>query len=146
MFKLNKLGLLVISVLGLVFLVGCSSNNVPKIDEHTWELVTVQSREAEGQVIAYSSDNSDTFENAVEVNLECTAKNGEISLIDKMQDNTYSGSYDVLSTDRQSLIYKIIVDGTEGTGVSSMTTYSDENQTPTFIVSLGDYTLNFMAK
>lgn len=146
MLKLYKLGLLTISALGFVFLAGCSGNNAPQIDESTWAITTIQSAEAEGQIVACSSDDSEVFENAIEVNFECTAEEGELSLIDKMEDKTYTGSYSLLSSNRESSIYKITLDGTEGTAVSSSTTYNDGNQIPTLIVSLGDYTLNFLAE
>ena len=68
MLKLYKLGLLTISALGFVFLAGCSGNNAPQIDESTWAITTIQSAEAEGQIVACSSDDSEVFENAIEVN------------------------------------------------------------------------------
>jgi len=135
-----------LSILGLLFLAGCGHSDVPQIDEYTWAMTTVQDTEEDGRIIAYGPGGSSAFDNAVEADLECAAKDGELSLIDKAAGRTYAGSYTRLSADSKSSVYEVTVDNVEGTAVSALTTYHDGDETPTLIISLGAYTLNFFAE
>ena len=129
----------------LLLLAGCSSKDitVPKIEDYSWQMTTVQSMEAEGQAVAYGSGNDSTLETAVEILLTCTASDGTITLTDETNGQTYSGTYKLSESDQQTSIYEITVGETEGMAVVSMTTFHDDSQTPTFIISLGDYAMNF---
>lgn len=129
----------------LLLLAGCGSKDstVPKIEDYSWQMTTVQSMEAEGQAVAYGPGNDSTLETAMEILLSCTAADGTITITDETNRQTYSGTYKLTESDQQTSIYKITVGETEGMAVVSMTTYHDDSQTPTFIISLGDYALNF---
>lgn len=132
----------------LLLLAGCGSNGsmdgiVPKIEDYSWQMTTVQSMEAEGQAVAYGPGNDSTLETAVEILLSCTAADGTITITDETNRQTYSGTYKLTETDQQTSTYEVTVGETEGMAVVSMTTYHDDSQTPTFIISLGDYALNF---
>lgn len=129
----------------LLLLAGCGSKDstVPKIEDYSWQMTTVQSMEAEGQAVAYGPGNESTLESAVEILLTCTAADGTITLTDETNGQTYSGTYKLTETDQQTSTYEVTVGETEGMAVVSMTTYHDDSQTPTFIISLGNYALNF---
>ena len=129
----------------LLLLAGCGSKDstVPKIEDYSWQMTTAQSIEAEGQAVAYGPGNNSTLETAVEILLTCTAADGTITLTDETIGQTYSGTYKLTETDQQTSTYEVTVGETEGMAVVSMTTYHDDSQTPTFIISLGDYALNF---
>ena len=129
----------------LLLLAGCGSkgSTVPKIEDYSWRMTTVQSMEAEGQAVAYGTSNDSTQETAVEILLTCTASDGTITPTDETNGQMYSGTYKLTESDQQTSIYEITVGETEGMAVVSMTTYHDDSQTPTFIISLGDYALNF---
>ena len=132
----------------LLLLAGCGSNEskdsaVPKIEDYFWQMTTVQSMEAEGQAIAYGPGNDSNLDTAVEITLTCTATDGTITLIDETHGQTYSGTYKLTESDQQTSTYEVTVGETEGMAVVSMTTYHDNSQTPTFIISLGDHALNF---
>lgn len=129
----------------LLLLAGCGSKDstVPKIEDYSWQMTTVQSMEAEGQAVAYGPGNESTLETAVEILLSCTAADGMITLTDETNGQVYSGTYKLTESDHQSSTYEVTVGETEGMAVVSMTTYHDDSQTPTFIISLGDYALNF---
>ena len=134
----------------LFLLTGCSTNeekqsNLPSIEQYDWAMTTVQSVEAEGQAIAYGPGESSTLDTAVEILLSCTAKTGELTLNDETNGASYSGTYTLTDTSQESLIYEVNVGETEGMAVVAMTTYHDESQVPTLIISLGDYALNFFA-
>ena len=129
----------------LVLLAGCSSK-MPKIDEYTWVMTSVQSMEAGGQAVAYGEKGSSTLEGAKQIELVCEAQGGNLTLTDRTNDRTYTGTYQQSQRDSKSTIYEVNVDGTSGVAVSAMTTYQDGTQDPTLIFNLGDYTVNFFAK
>ena len=129
----------------LVLLTGCSSKT-PKIDEYTWVMTSVQSIEAGGQAVAYGEGGSSTLEGAKQIELVCEAQGGNLTLTDRTNDRTYTGTYQQSQRDSKSTIYEVNVDGTSGVGVATMTTYQDGTQDPTLIFNLGDYTVNFFAK
>lgn len=129
----------------LVLLVGCSSKT-PKIDEYTWVMTSVQSMGAGGQAVAYGEGGSSTLEGAKQIELVCEAQGGNLTLTDRTNDRTYTGTYQQSQRDSKSTIYEVDVDGTSGVAVAAMTTYQDGTQDPTLIFNLGDYTVNFFAK
>lgn len=140
---MKRAGLLL--ALLLVLLTGCSSK-APKIDEYTWVMTSVQSMEAGGQAVAYGEKGSSTLEGAKQIELVCEAQGGNLTLTDRTNDRTYTGTYQQSQRDSKSTIYEVDVDGTSGVAVAAMTTYQDGTQDPTLIFNLGDYTVNFFAK
>ena len=136
---MKRAGLLL--ALLLVLLTGCSSKT-PKIDEYTWVMTSVQSMEAGGQAEGGSS----TLEGTKQIELVCEAQGGNLTLTDRTNDRTYTGTYQQSQRDSKSTIYEVDVDGTSGVAVAAMTTYQDGTQDPTLIFNLGDYTVNFFAK
>lgn len=140
---MKRAGLLL--ALLLVLLTGCSSKT-PKIDEYTWVMTSVQSMEAGGQAVAYGEKGSSTLEGAKQIELVCEAQDGNLTLTDRTNDRTYTGTYQESQRDSKSTIYEVSVDGTSGVAVVAMTTYQDGTQDPTLIFNLWDYTVNFFAK
>lgn len=140
---MKRAGLLL--ALLLVLLTACSSK-APKIDEYTWVMTSVQSMEAGGQAVAYGEGGSSTLEGAKQIELVCEAQGGNLTLTDRTNDRTYTGTYQQSQKDSKSTIYEVNVDGTSGVAVAAMTTYQDGTQDPTLIFNLGDYTVNFFAK
>lgn len=133
----------VIILMLLVFSAGCSNSGISKIDGYTWLMTTVQSMKAEGQAIAYGHGGTSTLETGVEISLECKAEDGNLILTDKTNNQTYTGTYQLVEINLQSVNYEVIIGGTKGTAVVAMTTYHDGSQDPTLIISLNDYALNF---
>ena len=129
----------------LLLLAGCGSKEsaVSKIEDYSWQMTTVQSMEAEGQAIAYGPGNDSTLDTAVEILLTCAATDGTITLTDETNGQTYSGTYKLTETEQQTSTYEVTIGETDGMALVSMTTYHDDSQAPTFIISLGDYALNF---
>lgn len=134
----------------LLFLTGCSAKDgsnasIPSIDQYSWQMTSVQSVEADGQAIAYAPGEASTLDTAFEIILACSAKDGNLLLTDETNGTTYSGTYKISDTSQESVIYEVVVGKTEGMAVVAMTTYHDESQTPTLIIRLDDYALNFFA-
>lgn len=141
---MRKIGLL-FAVL-LLFLTGCNNSQVPKIDEYDWVMTSVQSMDADGQAIAFGERGSSTLSSAKQINMTCKAENGNLTLADQTNNKTYTGTYKLTQTDPKSYIYEVVVDGEEGMAVVAMTSYHDGSQEPTFIINLGDYTINLFAE
>ena len=141
---MRKISLLL--ALSLLFLSGCSSEHVPTVEDYSWIMTSVQSMDADGQVIAFGERGSSTLASAKQVDLTCEAENGNLTLTDQTNDKTYGGTYKLTQKDPQSSIYEVVVDGKEGMAVVAMTTYHDGSQDPTFIINLGDYTINLVAE
>lgn len=140
---MKKTGLLLVFL--LVLLTGCASK-APKIDEYSWVMTSVQSMEAEGQAVAYGERGSSTLEGAKQIELLCEAKDGKLTLTDRTNDRTYTGTYQQSQRDPKSTIYEVEVDGTTGMAAVAMTTYQDGSQDPTLIFNFGDYAVNFFAE
>ncbi len=143
---MKKIGLSVILMFVIALaLSGCSSKDSIKIGNYTWTMTTIQSENADAQVVAYGTDGSSTLETAVLVKLECKAENGVLTLTDNTNNKTYTGSYKLTDTNSDSVIYDVEIGNISGKAVCSLTTYNKENSKPTLIISLDNYTLNFFA-
>lgn len=129
----------------LLLLASCGESSIPEIDTYTWEMTSVQSGEDNGRVIAYGERWSDTavLDDAAELDMNCTAKDGLLTLIDLSNQNTYNGTYTFRSSNSDGSIYDVELDGKEGIAVIGVTTYSDDTSDPTLIINLGDFTINF---
>ncbi|MCF2675922.1 hypothetical protein I6E44_05270 [Pseudoflavonifractor phocaeensis] len=99
---MKRAGLLL--ALLLVLLTGCSSK-APKIDEYTWVMTSVQSMEAGGQAVAYGEKGSSTLEGAKQIELVCEAEGGNLTLTERTNDRTYTGTYQQSQRDSKSTIY-----------------------------------------
>jgi len=129
----------------LLLLTSCGNGDIPKIDAYTWQMTSIQSSEANGGVITYgerwSADTSEIA--AAEIDMICTAKDGILTLTDHTNAVTYTGSYTVSSENPDGAIYNVTLNGQEGVAVTGMTTYSDDAKEATFIINLGEHTINF---
>lgn len=140
---MKKAGLLLVFL--LVLLTGCAGK-VPTIDEYSWVMTSVQSMEAGGQAVAYGERGSSTLETAKQIELLCEAEGGNLTLTDRTNHRTYTGTYQRSKDSPQGVIYEVTMEGQEGYAAVGMTTYQDGRQEPTLIFNLGDYAVNFFAE
>ena len=131
----------------LLLLTSCGNSDIPKIDEYTWQMTSIQSSESNGGVIAYGEWwSADIAEGgAAEIDMICTAKDGILTLTDHTNEATYTGSYMINCENPDGVIYNVTLNGQEGVAVTGMTTYSNETKEATFIINLGEYAINFFA-
>ncbi len=129
----------------LLLLTACKKNDIPEIDEYTWQMTSIQSCEANGSVIAYGEEWSagTVKDGAVELDIDCSARDGILTLTDHTNSKTYTGSYTISRENPDGAIYNVTLNGQEGVAVTGMTTYSDDTEEATFIINLGEYTINF---
>ena len=138
---MRKISLLLVFV--LLFASGCSGADVPEIGDHEWVMTSVQSMEEDGQAVAFGERGSSTLPSAEQMEMFCIAENGNLTIDDRTNGKTYSGTYKMIQKDPRSSIYEVDVEGTEGMAVVAMMAYQDGSSEPTFIISLGSYTINF---
>lgn len=132
-----------------LLLTGCSGetkekDSAPKVEDYTWQMASIQSMEAEGQFVAIGPDREEVAEEVPELQLICAAIDGALSLSDETNGESYTGTYKLVEAEQQTATYEVTVDGKEGMAVVSFTTYHDDSKEPTFIMSLGGYTINFL--
>lgn len=130
-------------VLLVFFMTGCSSR-VPRIEDYSWVMTSVQSGE-DGQAVAYGESGSSTLDTAKKIDLYCRAADGELLLTDSTNQKTYTGTYEVYRSDPESMTYRVTIEGQDGLAVVGMTTFHDKSQAPTFIINMGEYAINFSA-
>lgn len=149
---MKKISLILAVILSLLLgLTGCSAENV-KIEGHEWELTLIQSNE-DGSVIGCASEHYEMHketEGIVVVDLVCSAADGSFTITDKTNNATYQGIYKVSDNGPESTIYEVNIGEETGNAVTAYTKYEDSSsntsKTPTLIITIGDYTLNFQAE
>lgn len=146
--KISLFALVAVLVLSLV---GCSSQTL-KIEGHDWELTLIQSTE-DGSIIGCASEHYEMhkdIENMIVVDLVCTAKDGSLTITDKTNNQSYEGTYTLADSTLESTMYNIVLGEENGTAVSSYTEYEEgaanTKKTPTLIISIGNYALNFQSE
>ncbi len=149
---MKKIWLILSAVLVLALaLTGCGSDGV-KIEGHQWKLTLVQSGE-DGSIVACGSEHYELhkeLKDIIVVDLECSVGNGKFTIQDKTNHKNYEGTYKLSSTNPDGAIYELETAANSGMAVTANTEYTDHNgtktYTPTLIVTLGDYSMNFQSE
>lgn len=124
----------------LLIFTGCGNKNIPKIDDCSWKINSVQSSKS-GEMI-YNNEDS-TFKN---IEIKCVINQGKIEIKDNTHKKTYKGKYELSKSQSDSNIYKIMSDNKVDIAVVSFTKYMNKTKVPTLIIRTEDYTLNFIAE
>ncbi len=148
--KMKKIITFILLALLSVGLVACGNTPKYAVDDYVWAMVTIQSVEENGDFIAYApfddTFQKDTYPNAVALDMTCDAKQGLFSVSDKTNNQTYEGTYKLTDNSSKTTIYEVVIGEKSGNAVISTTNYQDGTKTPTMILSIGNYVLNFQAK
>lgn len=130
-------------VLGLS---GCSVAETATLESHTWYMTTAQSTQS-GDVVAYNPntllDGAFTYADCTVAELTCRAADGQIVLENATDGTSSRGTYQKVSSDPETTIYRLMFAEGEGTAVISVTKYNDGTQKDTLVVTVGDHTLYF---
>lgn len=145
---MKKLLLTSLMVLLIAGIAGCGKEETVKIEKFDWNLTVVLSSE-DGKVLGcapeyYEAHKED--ENIKEIELDCVASDGKYTIVDATNNTEYSGTYEIMEEDKESVIYSLTSEEGTGMAVTSITKSDDESKTPTLIVSLGGYDLNFQSE
>ena len=129
----------------LILFAGCSKSRSVRIEDHIWEMNSVQSESEDGAAVAYGPQGSSTLEDAVELDIACEASAGVLTLTNRTNGKTYIGTHSEIQTDPKSVIYEIEIDSKSGYATCAMTEFGDGSARPTLIISVEDYAINFFA-
>lgn len=145
---MKKLLLTSLVILLLAGMTGCSKEETIKIDEHDWNLTFVLSSE-DGRVLGCAPEHYEAHkedENIKEMNLDCVVSDGEYTITEVTNNTEYSGAYEVMEENKDSVIYSLTSEEGTGMAVTSITKGDDGSRTPTLIISMGGYDLNFQSE
>ncbi len=140
---MKKAGIFLLSV-AMICLMGCNSSQRVSIDAYYWRMTTVQGPEGEnGAIIACPAAQADIYEGAEILELTCEAKDGSLTLTDLTNNESYTGTYRAMQKSPRDILYEITMADETGHAVTALTTYFDGGESPTLIISLGGYDINF---
>lgn len=145
---MKKLLLAGLMVFLLASSTGCSKEETVKIDEHDWNLTFVLSSE-DGRVLGCAPEHYEAHkedENIKEMNLDCVVSDGKYTITDVTNNTEYSGTYKVMEENKDSVIYSLTSEEGTGIAVTSITKGDDGSRTPTLIISMDGYDLNFQSE
>lgn len=134
------------AVLLILCLNGCAVAENTVLQAHTWQMTTAQSTKS-GEVVAYNPntvlDGQFSYSGGAVVKMTCRASDGQIVLENESDGTSYRGTYQKVSADPVTTVYRLLFDGGEGMATTSVTKYADGTQKVTLVVTAGDYTLYF---
>lgn len=145
---MKKLLLVSLVILLLAGMTGCSNEETVKIEEYDWNLTFVLSSE-DGRVLGCAPEHYEAHKedkNIKEIDLDCVASNGKYTIVDATNDTEYTGTYEIMEEDKESVIYTLTSEEGTGMAVTSITKGDDGSKTPTLIISLDGYDINFQSE
>ena len=143
--KVLVIGLLICLLTGMT---GCDKEEVVRIEDYDWNLTFVLSSE-DGRVWGCAPEHYEAHkddETIQVMNIDCIVSDGKYTIIDGTNDKEYSGTYEVLEEDKESGIYTLTGEDAAGMAVTSITKGDDGSKTPTLIVSMDGYDINFQSE
>ena len=103
-----------------------------------WDLIAVPAQEwLDGKADAL-------YPEAEIVDLTLNAKDGAITITDRTNNKTYSGTYEVQQKTPKGTDYEIIINGVSGYATVSPTEYYDGSEIPTLPININGYSLYFI--
>lgn len=146
--KLKKVFAAMLSAVLLLALAACGSKKAWYIESYDWDLTLVQSNE-DGSIIGCASEHYEAhkeIEGLIVADLVCSADGGNFTITDQTNNKSYHGNYEVSEESSKSTIYSITTKENTGTAVVSYTEHDDGTKTPTLIITIGGYSLNFQSE
>ena len=140
---------LVLALIMTMLLSACGVKGKPVvyIESYEWKLQSVMSNDtevADEELVIAVGEQDELYPNAKVVDILLTAKNGEITLTDTTNNNTYTGTYKMTEETSKSVTYEIEIDGIAGNATIAITEHLGNMLTPTLPIDLGEYTVYFL--
>ncbi len=129
----------------LISLTGCKELSIdsPKIYENDWKMDSaIYFDDTQYSVLAVGESDV-AYPEAKIIDMTLTALDGHITVTDNTNNAVYEGTYIEESSDAESTIYKIVLDGKEGYATVSSTIYEDDTSVRTLPINLGNYAIYF---
>lgn len=141
----KKAAFIFILSLLLMFSTGCKNVSIdsPDIEDNSWKMDSiVYFDDTQYEVLAVGESDSQDPETQV-IDMILTASDGRITLTDNTNGTVYEGTYKGESSNSETTIYKIVLDGKEGYASVSSTIYADDTEVRTMPINLGNYAIYF---
>ena len=74
------------------------------------------------------------------------ASDGEYTIVDATNNTEYNGTYEIMEEDKESVVYMLTLEDGTGMAVTSITKGDDGSRTPTLILSIDGYDINFQSE
>lgn len=133
----------------IVFALSACNADVVKIEDYEWKMRTVASNDIEAaqapdELIVAVGKADALYPEAEIVDLTLNAKDGAITITDRTNNKTYSGTYEVQQKTPKGTDYEIIINGVSGYATVSPTEYYDGSEIPTLPININGYSLYFI--
>ena len=146
--KMKRIILSAMLVFLLVGTIGCNTEDSINIEGHDWHLTFVLSSE-DGKVVGCAPEHYEAHKDDVniqEMDLDCIVSDGTYTIIDATSSTEYSGTYEIMEENKESIIYTLTSREKTGMAVTSITKGDDGSKTPTLIITMDGYDLNFQSE
>lgn len=132
----------------LISMIGCKELSIdsPKIYENDWKMDSVIYFDDTQYSVLAVGESDVAYPEAKIIDMTLTALDGHITVTDNTNNAVYEGTYIEESSDAESTIYKIVLDGKEGYATVSSTIYEDDTSVRTLPINLGNYAIYFYEK
>lgn len=133
----------------IVFALSACNADVVKMEDYEWKMRTVASNDIEAaqapdELIVAVGKADALYPEAEIVDLTLNAKDGAITITDRTNNKTYSGTYEVQQKTPKGTDYEIIINGVSGYATVSPTEYYDGSEIPTLPININGYSLYFI--
>ena len=133
----------------MIFTLSACGGDVVKMEDYEWKMRTVMSNDTEAaqyqdELVVAVGEADALYPEAEIVDLTLNAKDGAITITDRTNNKTYSGTYEVMQKTPKGTDYEIIIDGVTGYATVSPTEYYDETEIPTLPININGYSLYFI--
>lgn len=133
----------------MIFTLSACGGDVVAIEDYEWKMRTVASNDIEAaqapdELIVAVGKADALYPEAEIVDLTLNAKDGAITITDRTNNKTYSGTYEVQQKTPKGTDYEIIINGVSGYATVSPTEYYDGSDIPTLPININGYSLYFI--
>lgn len=148
---MKKTVLILFCILTITMLLSSCASETISIEDYEWQMRTVMSgnietAQNEDSLIVAVGEPDELYPDAKVVDLTLIAKDGKITITDKPNNKTYSGTYKVQQKTPKGTDYEITINGQDGYATVAPTEYYDGSEVPTLPINLGEYSLYFIPK
>ncbi len=133
----------------MIFTLSACGGDVVAIEDYEWKMRTAASNDIEAaqapdELIIAVGEADALYPEAEIVDLTLNAKDGAITITDRTNNKTYSGTYEVQQKTPKGTDYEIIINGVSGYATVSPTEYYDGSEIPTLLININGYSLYFI--
>ena len=148
---MKKTVLILLGILTLIMLLSSCTSETISIEDYEWKMRTVMSgnietAQNEDTLIVAVGESDELYPEAKIIDLTLIAKEGQITITDKTNGKTYTGTYKIQQETPKGTDYKITINGQDGYATVAPTEYYDGSEVPTLPINLGEYSLYFIPK